>query len=233
MTSRSFDFSLLPHSVSRRLRTLGHALTRLEAAVTVLQRRCAKGHAVQGMTPDWFRSWGGTSVIGTGSLVDFTQPWPAAIEQRDYEWLAAGFDKDQDLSLSWAVALLFLHLPVLRAFWHKELRAHRAGLLQRVLPRVWPLDPSPLPPGAVISGLNLSSWSQLPSLVDSGRTFEVLSLTGKRQNVTAATWPDILTQAHEEKILLVEHRHLPEGSAFTASWSRNEQGWIDLDQQTL
>jgi hypothetical protein len=232
MSSRLLNPSFLPHSVGRRLRTLGHALARLQDAAVMLRRRCEKGQTVDGLSPEWFQAWGGQA-LQAASLIDFTTSWSAVVEQEERQWLITSLGgMTEGIGVPWAITLLSLHLPVLRTFWRKEVRAYRAELLRHVLPPVWPLDPAPLPPGAAISGLNLASWSQLPDLLARGRTFEVLSLTGERHNVTPSTWPEILTKAVQEKLLLVEHRHLPGGTAFTASWSRNEKGWIDLDQQT-
>lgn len=226
------DLSSLPRSVSQRLRTFGHALARLEIASDVLRRRFDKGQTVLGLTPEWFENWSGNSVDGERQ-VHGARRWSASIELKDKQWVVTGLGEAGGISTSCALVLMQLHLPVLRDFWRKELRAHRAALLQRVLPRVWPLEPAPLPPGAVIGGLRLSSWTQLPQLLSADRTFEVLSLAGRRQPVTAAAWPQILAQAGQEKLLLLEHPHLPEGSSFAASWSANADGWIDLDQQTF
>lgn len=232
MLTRPVDLSSLPRPVGRRLRTFGHALSRLETAATVLRRRLEKGPTVLGLTPEWFNSWGGNFLNGKVQTSD-ASPFIASVEHQENDWLITNLGEDPGISTSWAVVLLFLHLPVLREFWRKELRAHRAALLQRVLPRVWPLDPSTLPPGAVISRLNLSSWSQLPDLLAKDHGFEVISLAGHRQPVTASTWPSILEQAQHERLVLLEHRHLPAGNAFRASWRTDDKGWIDLDQQTF
>ncbi|MBL9143033.1 MAG: hypothetical protein JNM99_05055 [Verrucomicrobiaceae bacterium] len=232
MLTRSLELSSLPSPVGRRLRTFGHALNRLEVAATVLKRRFGKGQTILGLTPEWVSNWSGNHLNGEVPTRG-ASPFTASIEQQDYLWLITDLGEDSGISTSWAVVLLLLHLPALREFWRKELRAHRAALLQRVLPRAWPLDPASLPPGAVISGLNLSSWSQLPDLLAKDRSFEVMSLAGDRQPVTASTWPQILAQAQHERLVLLEHRHLAEGNAFRASWRPDEKGWIDLDQQTF
>lgn len=232
MSAPSLNLSLLPRPVGKRVRTLGHALEQVQGAMRVLQRRCAKGQSVQGLAPEWFHAWGGAT-INLADLRNSGGPWSAEIEVEDRDWLINNIGDSSTLPLPWAVTLLCLHLPVLRAFWRKELRAHRAELLQRVLPQVWSLDPTPLPHGSVIGGLNLASWHQLPDLLAKGRKFEVLSLEGVRQEVTTTGWPNILAQANQQKFLLLEHRHLPGGSSFAASWSANAEGWIDLDQQTF
>lgn len=53
-----------------------------------------------------------------------------------------------------------LHLRPLRTYWEQVLRhSHVETLLDR-LPHAWMLDPTPLPPGAVIPKLELASWQQ-------------------------------------------------------------------------
>jgi hypothetical protein len=44
-------------------------------------------------------------------------------------------------------------VQVLRAFWTSELSAAAVTLLDEVLPHTWVMDPTPLPPQAVIPGL--------------------------------------------------------------------------------
>jgi hypothetical protein len=226
------DTTALPSPLLRRLKTLGHGLTRLRVASEVLRRRTAKGTGINGVDQAWLSAWGGEVLAGSLRMPVDTG-LSSTIEWLEKEWLVTRPVDTETLPLSWLVALLWLHLPALRHFWRKELRAQRFALFQRVLPQVWPLDTAPLPPGATISGLKLASWSDLPRLLESGRRFEAISLsTDERQSVTAPNWPGILARAAEEKLLLIEHRQLPDASLFTASWTTDENGWIGLPQQT-
>ncbi|MFY9268598.1 MAG: hypothetical protein WAO55_02490 [Candidatus Manganitrophaceae bacterium] len=47
------------------------------------------------------------------------------------------------------------HHPVLRTFWTKQLGKECHAVLERIFPKTWILDPHPLPPHAVIPGLDL------------------------------------------------------------------------------
>lgn len=51
-----------------------------------------------------------------------------------------------------------LHLRPLRTYWEQELRHSHLEILLERLPHSWVLDPTPLPPGAVIPKLELASW---------------------------------------------------------------------------
>lgn len=77
-----------------------------------------------------------------------------------------------------------LHLRVLRDFWERELRRSTVGNLMDILPKAWLLDQASLPPGSVIPGLELASWSGLPSLRDTQRHFIISSVTGEKSPVT-------------------------------------------------
>lgn len=91
-----------------------------------------------------------------------------------------------------------LHLQPLRIFWEQELRrSHVETLLDR-LPHAWMLDPTPLPPGAVIPKLELASWQQF---VVKG-SYEISSLaSGKNialnDSLSAEEWTHALHQALE------------------------------------
>lgn len=64
------------------------------------------------------------------------------------------------------LAFALLHHPALRAFWQAALPSETLAVLQAMIPPTWIVDPSPLPPHAVIPGLELegeavTSWEQL------------------------------------------------------------------------
>jgi hypothetical protein len=188
----------------------------------LLLRRTAKGTAVAGVDADWLNRWGGAGF----------EPWGtdarAVIEWRERDWLVVEPVAGQPLPAPWVAALLWLHLPALRSFWRKELRAARCALLQQVLPRVWPVETAALPPGATLGGLGLASWHDLPRLLAAGRTFEAGPIAGAKELVTTQNWPQILARADAEPIVLIEHRRIADGTSFTSEWSADEDGWIDL-----
>ncbi len=73
--------------------------------------------------------------------------------------------------------LALLHLRPLRDFWERELRRSTVDGLLDILPKAWLFDPAPLPPGAVIPGLEIASWSELEALRESNRTFILTPVT--------------------------------------------------------
>ncbi|MGH7256036.1 MAG: hypothetical protein ACREI3_09695, partial [Nitrospirales bacterium] len=71
-----------------------------------------------------------------------------------------------------------LHHPVLRGFWERELGEEAFGLLHRVMPRTWILDPRPLPPTAVIPDLTaggrpVTDWRALADTTQKDRHYVV------------------------------------------------------------
>ncbi len=65
----------------------------------------------------------------------------------------------------------------LRPFWRQELGEAFLQRLQRLVPRTWILDPSPLPPHAAYPGLDLTDWGQLKDLSQRERDL-ILKVSG-------------------------------------------------------
>ncbi|MDB5099009.1 MAG: hypothetical protein JWM80_3430 [Cyanobacteria bacterium RYN_339] len=70
------------------------------------------------------------------------------------------------------------HHPVLRPYWRQELGEESHKTLESLIPRTWLLDPTPLPPQAVIPGLEvngvpLTDWRQLVNTNKRERQFVV------------------------------------------------------------
>lgn len=53
------------------------------------------------------------------------------------------------------MAFALVHHPALRPYWGKALGEEGFGLLSRLFPRTWILDPRPIPPSGIIPGLTL------------------------------------------------------------------------------
>lgn len=87
--------------------------------------------------------------------------------------------------------LALLRLSPLRDLWDQFLRRATVDTLQSILPDAWLVDPAPLPAGAVIPRLELSSWQDLPRLRSTGRSFLLRS-------ATKSTPPTSLTPALPE-----------------------------------
>jgi hypothetical protein len=73
--------------------------------------------------------------------LDFTPPLKAFLEEK--LWLV----------LFWS--------PQLEDFWSRELQSGHRELLQRCIPQGWVVDPAPLPPHAVLPGLEVHSWEEV------------------------------------------------------------------------
>lgn len=76
------------------------------------------------------------------------------------------------------LAFALFHHPILTPFWTRALGEASHGLLTRLLPRTWILDPRPLPPSAVIPGLHLggravADWRDLAGATQKERRFAV------------------------------------------------------------
>lgn len=76
------------------------------------------------------------------------------------------------------LAFALLHHPSLAPFWREELGEDTFGLLAGLMPRTWTLDPSPVPPAAVIPELRVgekavADWRDLASASQKGRRFVV------------------------------------------------------------
>jgi len=71
---------------------------------------------------------------------------------------------------------LFWSRP-LQEFWRQEVGEKGQKLLQKIIPYSWVLDPTPLPPHAVIPELNIQSWSEMERFSQKQRDL-VLKISG-------------------------------------------------------
>lgn len=76
------------------------------------------------------------------------------------------------------LAFALLHHPVLAPFWREELGEDAFAVLTGLLPRTWVLDPSPIPPSAVVPGLEVggvpvTDWRALASVSQKARRFVI------------------------------------------------------------
>ncbi|MFN3431070.1 MAG: hypothetical protein ACK46X_14090 [Candidatus Sericytochromatia bacterium] len=70
------------------------------------------------------------------------------------------------------------HHPVLRPFWQQELGKEAFAVLEGLIPKTWILDPTPLPPQAVIPGITVNGapvtdWLQLANTTKKERAYVV------------------------------------------------------------
>ncbi len=76
------------------------------------------------------------------------------------------------------LAFALFHHPILAPFWKRELGDESYPILAGVLPRTWVLDPSPLPPSAVIPDLRVggravADWRDLAGATQKDRHYVV------------------------------------------------------------
>ena len=71
---------------------------------------------------------------------------------------------------------LFWMRPLL-PFWRRELSDKGVALLRETIPYTWLVDPAPLPPHAVLPGLEIQDWSEMAKFSQSEREL-VLKISG-------------------------------------------------------
>jgi hypothetical protein len=94
-----------------------------------------------------------------------------------------------------------LRLPALRSAWMSDLRASHFEHLLHLLPPAWVMDTTPLPPGAVIPGLEIASWPELIRLRGTGREFQI-GLTTLSDHQPESHWQSVL---QADLSLCIEH----------------------------
>jgi hypothetical protein len=79
---------------------------------------------------------------------------------------------------------LFWSRP-LQEFWRQEIGEKGQRLMQKLIPYSWVLDPTPLPPHAVIPELNIQSWAEMEKFSQKQRDL-VLKISGFSPNAWGA-----------------------------------------------
>jgi hypothetical protein len=124
---------------------------------------------------------------------------------------------------SWAA---LLQMPALRSNWIRGLRASHFDHLMRLLPASWLMDPTPLPPGCVIPGLEISNWVDLVTLRNQGRCFKIQSAHSAftlSELQSASEW-QTLSKTVPLAVLVEQHR----SSAWILARYEQEAGKIHL-----
>ncbi len=209
--------------IQRQIDTLGHGLTRLLEAVEVLKRRVARETIGDEHLRAWLKPW--LAVASCEPPVTANEPAQLTWDDESWRMLSPS---GPELSVSWATVLMLLHLPSLRTFWRQSMRASRLRRLQTVLPKAWALDPTIVPPGAVIAGLGITNWDQLPSKVTQGRTFQAVAVNdGTRLNIDDASRSD--WQNLPGLTLIIDISPVAEeANRLEAQWTRADNGRIVL-----
>lgn len=68
-------------------------------------------------------------------------------------------------------------LRPLREFWRRELSERHFQALQKVIPYTWLVDPTPLPPNAVLPGLEVHDWNEVAAFSQKEREL-ILKISG-------------------------------------------------------
>ena len=76
------------------------------------------------------------------------------------------------------LAFALIHHPMLEPYWNKVLTTETFDLLKRLMPHTWVLDPTPIPPSAIIPGLEVSGravsdWQELEAATQKERQFVI------------------------------------------------------------
>jgi hypothetical protein len=71
----------------------------------------------------------------------------------------------------------FLHHPQLALFWRQELGEKTYENLKKIMPYTWILDPTPLPPHAIIPELGIHDWREMAKFSQKQREL-VLKISG-------------------------------------------------------
>lgn len=197
----------LPAVLRRSIASAGYQLDRWAAARTVLQSRVLKGRlpaALQAFLERWMMP-----VPAGGPLVVFGET------AKGWRLLEGGLS-----SVPRERALL--HLPALRRFWTQELRQAHFDALRSLVGRAWLMDDSPMPAGAVVEGLGISSWMELAGKSGLDRFEVVHMVTGAVSAVPEHLAAIIAGRQH----LLVER--MVAVHKMSARFGRDESGKIVL-----
>jgi hypothetical protein len=73
----------------------------------------------------------------------------------------------------------------LQSFWRQELGEGFFDRLKKLIPYTWIMDPTPLPPQAVVPELNLTDWQQLKTLSQKERDL-ILKVSGFSEHAWGA-----------------------------------------------
>ncbi|MFZ4765167.1 MAG: hypothetical protein ACOYMN_09460 [Roseimicrobium sp.] len=224
----------LPRAMLKDLRAVGHKFDRFLSARAAWWRHAAK--AERGQLPSWVRGldgppgeFQGDGLFACGVIVkehgvrvshpifptETTEKWAILWQRLDPQAPRALPDAlEVPREANSPLWLALLRLRPLREFWDREMRRGTVDALLQMLPDAWLLDPTPVPSGAVIPRLDLASWSELPRLRSTKRSF---ALTGAHSDEIfalldgaspASTWEEAVQQAlstfAEEPRVLVE-----------------------------
>ena len=144
------DESDFTRSERATVRFLGANLSKIQQSLGLLKSRVKNKTLSPGLC-DFLRPVLGDASSDADSELTLVIRWTAGKMRVGYSALPEDF----------ALPLALFWLPALRTFWERRLRRAHFFRLTRLLPRAWFFTTDEPPPGAVIPGLQITSWSQL------------------------------------------------------------------------
>jgi len=224
----------LPKPQWRTLTSLGHVIDRSIAARAGVLKRLTKAGLSEPLAP-WLAGIDASFPPDEGVFVVALEINAGAIRVRDSfldgaDVEAAMPDLPQLVTppgrLRNTVWSALFKLRPLRQLWALEMRSNLLETLDKVSATACLLDPTPLPPGSLIGGLDIPSWEQLADLRKQGRTFEVHASSGPATSLSAGDspqhWKECIREAlerfPERAAVLSETTALDGASNFLAAY---------------
>lgn len=223
-----------PKPIQRAVASLGHVVDKFMAARASVLRRLIRAGQEEALRP-WLPSETPTALPDDGlfAVALTTDDERLRVRQLFASSPAPALIVPAEARLPVWPALF--KLQMLRAHWALEMRSNLLESLDAALPVACLLDPTPLPPGAVIGGLELASWEGIDALRASGRSFVIeaparAGVTLARGD-TALDWGAALRLAlgayPQAASVITETTGLAGGRDFTAVYQK-KAGRVDL-----
>jgi hypothetical protein len=211
----------IPKPLLKHLKPMGHELTLWQAAAQRWQTRLEKGR----FEP---------------SLQAFLQHWQPRVRSDEsapnvFTVLLRGSDEQGwkviASSLNWVndpAWSALLNLPALSHYWMTEIRGSHLDHLRQIISRAWFMDPSPLPPGSVIAGLDIPAWPNLLRLKGQDRQWVIHDTPAMlNDSLPDEVWAAAITQAMENGGRLLVER--PQGGSMIMARYKKSADGIHLD----
>ncbi len=112
-----------------------------------------------------------------GTFYRFFELFDLANVPNGWEIIAGNVTPPPKPQLEEKLLFAFLWQPQLEAFWREHLGAETTAHLRRIFPRTWIVDPTPLPPHAVIPELGINDWREMAKFSQKQREL-VLKMSG-------------------------------------------------------
>lgn len=208
----------------RHFGPLGHHLAQLSETVRQIAQAAAEDRLPEAVLP-FAKQWLTThEVSGEDGVAPEVSAFLAESEA------GARLEGTSEASLS-LVAWSLVALPAFRPLFERSLRRAHLNHLLELRPCCWVMDATPLPPGAVLAGVELPSWSDLAALHGSGRAF-VLQKGEYRRDLDSETprseWEVAIREALAEGGFVCRERFKPR-AWWLGHWS-SKHGRIELEK---